>query len=90
MKSYHLIHFPTNNYLQIECNSEEELFTELYKISTDNEVLINGINYNFVSNRAHYLAAGYPLNNLTISDCLVPAHFNKHFYFIIGTTEKIS
>lgn len=88
MKTYHLVEFENEKRHVIKAESVSELYSILKSRYPLDDIRLDGYNYSYVTNAAHFMAAGYPLGNLSISDALRPAHLNLNFYFIIGVTYE--
>lgn len=74
-----LRHFPSGEVIEIDA-TVDNLYEKLTVAFLFQHILIQGINFKFVSNSSHHAACGYPP---PFSDEDEPAHFNPPFYVII-------
>lgn len=75
--------------LILEADNNEDLIVKLKDLG--DSPYVQGINFEYITNRSHYRAAGYGLeNNLdSYSIWRAPAHFNPVFYEILTIKEEV-
>jgi len=61
----------------------EDLYSKLQK-EYNEEILISGFNYNYITNLYHCQAAGFPITDPSIGNNLHPAHINRNFFYILN------
>lgn len=93
MKEYFLSKWTKQGetFMSINAIDEKDLYDKISEKFPNEEILINGYNFNYITHGSHCLAAGYLRIvdfNITISESKNPAHFNPDFFYVIGTYEK--
>ena len=92
MYHYYLIHWKrsgTEELLNKDAFNIDHLISQLAIEFPDEEILIHNHNFHYVTHISHCLAAGYPIYIPSIAEALKPAHFNRDFFYILGTISII-
>ena len=88
MNTYYLSQWRSGEetYLTIDAENINDLYNKLKEKYNKEKINLNGYNYEYITNAAHYMAAGYisTMDVVTIAMAKSPAHFNSEFFYVIG------
>ena len=86
MKEYYLTHWFDHGQELLVVRQAKDILSlyDLLLKEFDEEVLINGFNYNYITIASHFAGAGFPITEPSLKINLSPAHINKNFFYILN------